>query len=205
MEAILKIVTVLGSILVPLLVAHLSSRNSIRRHPKEEFADDVKNAKEFEALIGSKEPNLIKDRVAQQLFQSKKITFREAIYFRQFENMECWVKSYISVKRFIKVDRDDENNIIDISFEYSLRKRARYLLVYGVTVSLGLFLIFWFNPIRKYLNINFDWPNPLTITIIVLWSFVFLSLGFYNLVTDKTYSEAKKFMTDFRDEAIKLK
>jgi len=82
METFLKFLTVIGSILVPLLVAHLSSRNSIRRHPKEEFADDVKNAKEFELLVGSKEPNLIKDRVAQQLFQSKKISFKEAIYFR---------------------------------------------------------------------------------------------------------------------------
>ncbi len=205
METFLKIVTVLGSILVPLFVAHLSSRNSIRKHPKEEFADDVKNAKEFEALIDSKEPNLIKDRVAQQLFQSKKIGFREAIYFRQFENMECWVKSYISVKRFIKLGRDDENNIIDISFEYSLWKRARYLLAYGLTVMPGLFLIFWFNSIREFLNINFNWPNPLTITILVLWSFILLCFGFYYLITDTTYSEAKKFINDFRDEALKLK
>lgn len=205
METFFKILTLIGSILVPLLVAHLSSRKSIRKHPKEEFADDVKYAKEFESLVGSNEPNLVKDRVAQQLFQSKKISFRETIYFRQFENMEFWIQSYISVKKFIEVVRDDENNIIDLSFEYSLWKRARYLSAYGLTVSLGVFLIFWFDLVREFLNINFNWPNPLTITIIVLWSFVFLSLGFYNLVTDTTYSDAKKFMNHFKDQGIKLK
>lgn len=205
METFFKIITLIGSILVPLLVAHLSSRNSIRKHPKEEFADDVKYAKEFESLVGSNEPNLIKDRVAQQLFQSKKISFKETIYFRQFENMEFWIQSYISVKKFIEVVRDDENNIIDLSFEYSRWKRARYLSIYGLSVSLGVFLIFWFDLVREFLNINFNWPNPLTITIIVLWSFVFLSLGFYNLVTDTTYSDAKKFMNHFKDQGIKLK
>lgn len=205
METFFKIITLIGSILVPLLVAHLSSRNSIRKHPKEEFADDVKYAKEFESLVGSNEPNLIKDRVAQQLFQSKKISFKETIYFRQFENMEFWIQSYISVKKFIEVVRDDENNIIDLSFEYSRWKRARYLSIYGLSVSLGVFLIFWFDLVREFLNINFNWPNPLTITIIVLWSFVFLSLGFYHLVTDTTYSDAKKFMNHFKDQGIKLK
>lgn len=205
METFFKILTLIGSILVPLLVAHLSSRNSIRKHPKEEFADDVKYAKEFESLVGSNEPNLIKDRVAQQLFQSKKISFKETIYFRQFENMEFWIQSYISVKKFIEVVRDDENNIIDLSFEFSRWKRARYLSIYGLSVSLGVFLIFWFDLVREFLNINFNWPNPLTITIIVLWSFVFLSLGFYNLVINTTYSDAKKFMNHFKDQGIKLK
>jgi len=84
-------------------------------------------------------------------------------------------------------------------------KRARYLIVYGLTVSLGLFLIFWFDPVREWLNINFKWPNPLTITVISLWSFVFLVIGIYNLVNDTTYSEAKKFINNFKDKRINLK
>jgi len=44
METFLKILTVIGSIIVPLVIAFWNNRNLAKKHPKEEFAEDVKVA-----------------------------------------------------------------------------------------------------------------------------------------------------------------
>ncbi len=204
MENISEVLTALGSILVPLLVAYMTSRAAIGKHPKEEYADDVNNAKEFEKLLGSQTPNLIKDRVAQQLFQSKKVSFREVIYFRQFENMEFWVRNYLAVKKFIQLNRDEQNNIISLGFKYSRWRRVGYVITYFLSMGSGLFLVFWFVPINAWLTNNLNWPDLLSITIVVLWSFILISFGAYNLITDTKYAEAKNFMNDFEKDSIRL-
>ncbi|MFX3621878.1 MAG: hypothetical protein ACE3JT_11705 [Acinetobacter radioresistens] len=204
MEKILEILTVLGPILVPLLVAYMTSRAAIGKHSKEEYADEVKNAKEFEKLIGKQTPNLIKDRVAQQLFQSKKVSFREVIYFRQFENMEYWVRYYLTVKKFIQLNRDEQNNIISLSFKKSFWRRVRYLITYSLSMGGGLFLVLWFELVNDWLSINLNWPDLASIAIVISWAVILISIGSYNLILLSKYTEAKKFMRDFEKDSIRL-
>ncbi|MCX0332221.1 hypothetical protein NVT87_15235 [Acinetobacter radioresistens] len=204
MEKILEILTVLGPILVPLLVAYMTSRAAIGKHSKEEYADEVKNAKEFEKLIGKQTPNLIKDRVAQQLFQSKKVSFREVIYFRQFENMEYWVRYYLSVKKFIQLNRDEQNNIISLSFKKSFWRRVSYLIIYSLSMGGGLFLVLWFELVNDWLSINLNWPDLASIAIVISWAVILISIGSYNLIMLSKYTEAKKFMSDFEKDSIRL-
>jgi hypothetical protein len=204
MEKILEILTVLGPILVPLLVAYMTSRAAIGKHSKEVYADEVKNAKEFEKLIGKQTPNLIKDRVAQQLFQSKKVSFREVIYFRQFENMEYWVRYYLTVKKFIQLNRDEQNNIISLSFKKSFWRRVRYLITYSVSMGGGLFLVLWFELVNDWLSINLNWPDLASIAIVISWAVILISIGSYNLILLSKYTEAKKFMRDFEKDSIRL-
>jgi hypothetical protein len=203
METFLKIVTVLGSILVPLLVAYLNAKNSMGRHPKDEFQHAIMIAEKFEETIDSSQSHLVKDRIAQQLFETKKITFLEAKYFYQYSDMDLWVKKYIRMKDKLKLVRDDKGEISAIEFPYSKLKAGLFTAGYFVFALLALTPFIFINTFFQYLESGLEARQYLFIFNLIVWPVLSFILAIILLLEGANYNETKRFMTDLKNKAIK--
>jgi|SRR5690606_15365523 len=204
METFLKFFTVFGSIVVPLLIASWNAKHSLKKHPKEEFAKDVEVAERFSAIISSSASHFVKDRVTQQVFETKKITFQEGEFFYQFNDTERWVRQYIEVRDQVKLVRNSKGKILKIHYPYSWWKKMSFGVGYVVFTILGLmpFLFLeWF--IEWYLN-SLEAKQYLIIFNIVVWPIIFLSAAVICLVEGAKYNNAQRFVKKFNSRALKI-
>lgn len=100
MISLTSVSSILG-ILIPILVAYISTRHNFRKHPREEFSGDIDAAKEFVKILKSRDSQLIKDRITQKLVLKKNINFIEASFFYQYLDMGLWLERYINVREFL--------------------------------------------------------------------------------------------------------
>lgn len=204
METFLKFFTVFGSIVVPLLIASWNAKHSLKKHPKEEFAKDVEVAERFSAIITSKASHFIKDRVTQQVFETKKITFQEGAFFYQFNDTERWVRQYIEVRDQVKLVRNSKGMILKIHYPYSRLKKMGFAVGYVIFVTLGLtpFLFLeWF--IELYLN-SLEAKQYLLIFNIVVWPIILISAAVICLIQGAKYNNAQRFIKKFESKAFKI-
>lgn len=204
METFLKFLTVFGSIVVPLVIAFWNTRHSSRKHPKEEYAEDVKVAEKFSKTINSNEPLLVKDRITQQLFVTKKITFQEGIYFYQFHDMERWVRQYIEVRDQLKILRNSKGEILKIHHPHSKLKMFSFTAGYVVLAVLGLLpflFIDWF--INMYTS-SLEAKQYLVIFNLICWPIICLLAAVVCLIQGSKYGEVKRFVKHFESNALKI-
>lgn len=192
-------------IIIPVMVAYISTRHNFRKHPRQEFSEGVEAAKEFDSITSSSDSQLVKDRVTQKLIVNKEINFIEAKFFYQYVDMGLWIDRYISVRSFIDLIVDENNNIIELTEKNKLKTRIYFFILYVFFAALALFpflfrafyLSFWDEAISS--------KQYLISANLVVWPIIFMSLAFNNLYKSSKTSDAAKFLKRFKKESIKVK
>lgn len=204
METFLKIFAVIGPIIVPLLIAFWNSRYSVRKHPKEEFAEDVRIAENFSSIFTSNQSNLVKDRLSQQLLETKKITYLEAIYFYQFSDMEKWINQYIELRGQLKLVRNSKGEVLKIHHPYSRIKVYSFALGYVVFAFASLLPFLFINWFIEIYISSMESKQYLVIFNLVIWPIISLIVAISFLLMGVKYNDAKRFVKNFETTAIKV-
>jgi len=203
MISITTISALLG-VFIPIIVAYISTRHNFRKHPRQEFSEDVESAREFEKVLYSKDSQLMKDRITQKFMVKKNINYLEAEYFYQYVDMELWVERYLEVKKFIKLNYDGNKKIIELSRKNKPRTGWMYLLLYLIFALIALspflfvdlFLYWWNSSLQK---------NQLLIPLnMVLWPIIFASYAFINLYRANKIMETNQFLDKLKKEGVKI-
>lgn len=203
----MTIITTISALLgtfIPILVAYISTRQHFRKHPRQEFSEDVESAREFEKVLESKESQLIKDRITQKFLIKKNINFLEAKYFYSYVDMELWIQRYLEVRNFIKLDVDDKNYIIDLKPKNKIRDGIWYLFLYIFYAFISMLPLMFIN---FYINL---WENSLeekkylNLFNIMLWPIIAICFAFINLYKANKTWEAKCFLNKIKKEGIKI-
>ncbi|MGI1795228.1 hypothetical protein [Acinetobacter variabilis] len=204
MENLLKILAVITPIIVPLAIAFLNSKYSVKRHPKEEFAEDVIIAEKFAAIHDSNVSHLVKDRLAQQLLETKKITYLEVAYFYQYSDMERWIAEYIRLKDKLKLVRDSNGKIIKIHHPYSRKKVASFTLGYVFFAIIGLLPFLFINTFIEIFESHMQSKQYLVIFNMFTWPILSILVALMFLHEGAKYKDAQRFVKKFETDAIKI-
>lgn len=200
MISLTSVSSILG-ILIPILVAYISTRHNFRKHPREEFSGDIDAAKEFVKILKSKDSQLVKDRITQKLVLKKNINFIEASFFHQYLDMGLWLERYIEVREFL-VPVFEGKKIKKFIERHTWLKINTFLFFYIFFAFLAMtpFLFFkiylelWVQSIENkqfLLNVN-----------LILWPLILASLAFINLYKWNKASDAQKFLKKFKEESF---
>lgn len=204
MESLVKILAVIIPIIVPLLLAFLNSKYSIKKHPKDEFAEDVKVAEKFAAIHDSNVSHLVKDRLAQQLLETKKITYLEVAYFYKYSDMEKWINEYIRVKDKLKLVRQSNGKIIKIHHPYSRSKAASLAFGYIIFAVIGLLPFLFINTFIEIFESHMQSKQYLVIFNMFTWPILFVLVALIFLLEGTRYQAAHRFVKKFKAESIKI-
>lgn len=198
------ITTILG-ILIPVVIAYISTRHNFRKHPRQEFSEDIDSAREFETIVLSNASQLVKDRIAQKLVVKKNINFIEAKFFYKYIDMELWMERYIEVREFIKPIVDEDNNIIDLTTRNTKRKGFMFLLSYIVLACLSFTPFMFFKSYLKLWHWGLQADQYLILFNLVTWPFILIFLAFICLYKANKTSDADKFLKRFNEESLKVR
>lgn len=204
MEFFLKLLAVIGPIFVPILVAFINIKSSIKKHPKDEFSDDVNSSEKFVSIINSDCSMLIKDRITQQTFMSKKITFREAIYFYNFEDMEYWIKYFINNRKYIKILRNSKGNITHLFQDSTKIERVGYLVGYVIFAFLAISPLLNFNFYHNLYQESIKTNNYLITFNLIIWPILLFVIAAGFLIRGSQVNDAKRFIKNFKENAVKI-
>jgi hypothetical protein len=204
MELTTIILSVLGSIVVPLLIAFWTLKSSSKKHPKDLYLEDVNIAEKFEISLSSNQPMFVKDRMAQQLFETKKITYFEALYFYNFIDMEKWVAKYIDVRDELKLVRNSKGEILKIHLPHSRKKVIRFTLGYICFALLGLMPFLFINWYTEAYSTSLESRQYLYVFNLIIWPILFFIYALKFLIDGIKYNDAKRFVKKFEAEAIKV-
>lgn len=203
MNTITAISALLGT-LIPILVAYISTRHNFRKHPRQEFSEDIESAREFEKILESNESHLIKDKVTQKFILRKNINFLEGKYFYSYVDMELWVHRYLEVRNFIKLEYDDQNYIVELKPKNKISEGIWYLFLYIFYACIAILPLVFIN---FYINLwETSWveKNYLNLFNMIIWPIISICFAFINLYkADKTW-EAKCFLYEIKKEGIKF-
>jgi hypothetical protein len=204
MELITIILSAIGSIVVPLFIAFWTLKNSAKRHPKDIYLENVNVAEKFEISLTSNQPIFVKDRMAQQLFETKKITFYEALYFYNFIDMEKWVAKYIDVRDELKLVRNSKGEILKIHLPHSRKKVILFTLGYICFALLGLLPFLFINWYTEVYSNSLESRQYLNVFNLIIWPILSLIYALTFLIEGTKYNNAKRFLKIFEAEAIKV-
>jgi len=204
MELFLKLLTVIGSIVVPIFIAFWNTKNSSKKHPKEEFAEDAKIAERFATAVNTAQPMLVKDRLTQQLLETKKVTYFEVMYFYEYSDMEKWVNKYISVRDELKLVRNSKGEILKIHHPHSRKKAILFSLGYICFALLGLLPFLFINWYTETYSNSIDSKQYLVVFNLIIWPILSLIVALTFLIEGIKYKDAKRFIKKFEAEAIKV-
>ena len=204
MELILKTLTVLGSIIGPLLIAFWNNRHLSKKHTKDEFEEDVKIAEKFEEIHLSKTSHLVKDRLAQQLFMTKKITYFEVLFFYQYSDMERWINDYIRLKDKVKLIQNSNGKIIKIHHPHSKLKVVGFTFGYIAFATIGLLPFLFINSFIEIYESHMASKQYLVIFNMFAWPILSAILAIILLIEGAKYNAIKSFIKKFESNAIKI-
>lgn len=204
MISLASVSSILG-IIIPIVVAYISTRHNFRKHPREEFADDVDTAKEFELVLSSEDSQLIKDRITQKLMLTKNVNFMEAQFFYQYADMSLWFERYKYVKTYLRPLIDEKNNITDFTTKNTSQGGFYFLFLYFLFAFIALTPCIFINLYVKSWSDSIQAKQYLILVNLALWPIIFLCLAFINLNKANKVHEAHKFLKKFNKESILLK
>lgn len=199
----LNSITAILGILIPIIIAYISTRHNFRKHPRQEFSEDIESAKEFEATLNSNDSQLIKDRIAQKLVVKKNINFLEVNFFHKYVDMEFWLGKYIYIRNYIRPLVDENKNIIELKPKYSNKRGLLYLIFYFLFAFMALIPLMF---VKFYLEL---WDKALAtkqyliIANLIMWPLILASLAFIYLHKANKIAETSRFLKRFKDESIK--
>ncbi|CAI3150864.1 hypothetical protein MWMV8_MWMV8_01869 [Acinetobacter calcoaceticus] len=204
MISLTAITTVFG-VLVPLMVAYISSRHNFKKHPRLEFSESIEAAKEFDAIVISTESQLVKDRVAQKLIMKKNINFLETQYFYSYVDMELWVERYVDVRKYIEPIIDENNKIIDLKNKYTMTKGILFLCMYSFFAILAMIPLMFLKHYLEILQRTIDTSSFLITFNLITWPILFVFIALVGLHKANKISDAYNFLKNFECERIKVK
>ncbi|WP_278397432.1 hypothetical protein [Acinetobacter venetianus] len=194
--------SILG-ILIPILVAYISTRHNFRKHPREEFSGDIDAAKEFVKILKSKDSQLIKDRITQKLVLNKNINFIEASFFYQYLDMGLWLERYINVREFL-VPVFEGKNIKEFIEKYTWLKTSLFLFFYILFAFLAMTPFLFFKTYSELWSQSIENKQFLLNVNLVLWPLIFASLALIYLYRWNKASDARNFLKKFKAESFPL-
>ncbi|MDC5106521.1 hypothetical protein Q5X37_14675 [Acinetobacter baumannii] len=198
-------ITTVGGVLVPLIVAYISSRHNFKKHPRLEFSESIEAAKEFDAIVTSTESQLVKERVAQKLVMKKNINFLEAQYFYSYVDMEFWVERYVDVRKYIEPIIDENNKIVDLKNKYTMVKGITFLCIYIFFAILAMIPLMF---LKHYLEILHQPIDTIVFLIkfnLIIWPILFGFIALGSLHKANKISDAYNFLKHFQSDKIKIK
>ena len=204
MELILKTLTALASIIGPLVIAFWNNRHLSKKHTKDEFEVDVKIAERFEEIHQLKTSHLVKDRLAQQLFMTKKITYFEVLFFYQYSDMERWINDYIRCKDKVKLIQNSNGKIIKIHHPHSRLKVFGFSVGYVVFAILALLPFLYINSFIEIYESQMASKQYLIIFNMFAWPILSAILAIILLIEGAKYNAIKSFIKKFESNAIKI-
>ncbi|MDN8246435.1 hypothetical protein QZK48_07745 [Acinetobacter baumannii] len=204
MISLTAITTVFG-VLVPLMVAYISSRHNFKKHPRLEFSESIEAAKEFDSILTSTESQLVKDRIAQKLVMKKNINFLEAQYFYSYVDMELWVERYVDVRKYIEPIIDEDNKIVDLKNKYTMAKGILFLCMYSFFAILAMIPLMFLKHYLAILHQSIDTNSFLITFNLITWPILFIFIALVGLHRANKISDAYNFLKKFERERIKIK
>src|SRR5690606_17804470 len=146
----------------------------------------------------------VKDRLAQQLLETKKITYLEVAYFYKYSDMEKWINEYIRVKDKLKLVRHGNGKIIKIHHPYSRSKVASFALGYIVFAAIGLLPFLFINTFIEIFESHMQSKQYLVIFNIFTWPILSVLVALIFLLEGSKYQTAHRFVKKFEAESIKV-
>lgn len=204
MISLTAITTVFG-VLVPLMVAYISSRHNFKKHPRLEFNESIEAAKEFDSILTSTESQLVKDRMAQKLVMKKNINFLETQYFYSYVDMELWVERYIDVRKYIEPIIDEDNKIVDLKNKYTMAKGILFLCMYSFFAILAMIPLMFLKYYLAILHQSIDTSSFLITFNLITWPILFIFIALVGLHRANKIADAYNFLKKFECERIKIK
>ncbi len=192
MISLTAITTVFG-VLVPLMVAYISSRHNFKKHPRLEFSESIEAAKEFDSILTSTESQLVKDRMAQKLVMKKNINFLETQYFYSYVDMELWVERYIDVRKYIEPIIDEDNKIVDLKNKYTMAKGILFLCMYSFFAILAMIPLMFLKYYLAILHQSIDTSSFLITFNLITWPILFIFIALVGLHRANKIADAYNF------------
>lgn len=201
----LTAITTIFGVLVPLMVAYISSRHNFKKHPRLEFSESIEAAKEFDAIvISNAESQLVKDRVAQKLIMKKNINFLETQYFYSYADMELWVERYVDVRKYIEPIINENNKIVDLKNRYTMAKGVLFLCMYIFFAILAMMPLMFLKYYLEIFKQSIDNINFLLTFNLITWPILFSFIALGGLHKANKISDAYNFLKNFEHERIKV-
>ncbi|WP_151869911.1 hypothetical protein [Acinetobacter sp. TUM15509] len=197
-------ISTMCGIFIPIIVAYISTRHNFKKHPRQEFTEDVISAREFEKVLKSKDNQLIKDRVTQKFMLRKNVNFLEAKYFYSFVDMESWIQQYLHVKKYITPIYNIDNNITEFKLKYSKAQGFLFLISYIFLAFIAITPLIFMNQFMSLWKECINSKNYLLPFNMIIWPLIFISISFIKLHKATKISEAISFLKKFKKESIKI-
>ena len=195
-----EIFSVIVSLIVPLLVAWISSRHHFKKDIHNQLIASVESAREFYQLLDSNEAVLIKDAITQKFLVSKNVNFLEAKYFSQFNDMEKWARSYIVHRDEITLNFNEKNEIDSISMTHVKKKMAVLFISYFVFFGIAIIPFLNFSWYLAWIVECIDETRYLTVLNLTGFPIILCFIGVISLIRAEKLLAALFFEKKFNTE-----
>ena len=198
---IVQIVVTLSSIFLSCFLTHFLAKKRELKN-KNEFKSNLDYVTQMDTYRNASQ--IEKDRFAQLVFNKKDITFQEFEYFIKYENADKWVNSYLLHKKYLRLERKNENVIKKIDAQYSFKKYFLLMVGFVLCSSIAILPLLTWAKYISFFQKNLESQDYLVPFNLVMYPLIFLVTGIIFINKAENLKNAKRFIKEFYKLAIKI-